>query len=165
MASVAEDVSHILMVLRSLEERMKALRLLIEPVKKERKPNQWILFNKRIDALMKENNTPFASVSESKKFAAALKNQKGYDWADEDIMTERTESLMETLKACPICEENPHENVADHRDCIVKFATQEGPLKNPVGAWMRASSTLRATTTTVKVVNEVVNEVSLPGTL
>jgi len=182
MASVGDDVAHILTTLRSLEDRMKALRAMLNPVKKERKPNPWILFNKRIDALMKENNTSFTSIGEAKQFASSLKKQKVYaEWLDEEILTERTDSLAETLKACPVCEENPVGNIAEHRDCIVQFATQDVPLKNPVGAWMCAAASVRSTVTEVTVVDETAQpkrgrgrprkqpvletDVSLPGSL
>ena len=155
MASVAEDMTQILATLRALEDRMKALKAMLNPVKKDRKPNPWILFNQRIDALMKENNTPFGRIGEAKKFAASLKNQKAYsEWTDAEIITERTNWLMDTVMACVVCEDNPKENVTQHRDCIVKFATEEHIVKNPVGAWLCASSSLRTTTTGVTVVDE-----------
>lgn len=155
MASIAEDMTQILVTLRALEDRMKALKAMLNPVKKPRKPNAWILFNQRIDTLMKENNTPFARIGEAKKFASSLKKQKAYtEWADAEIVRERTDWLMETVKACVICDENPKEDVTQHRDCIVKFATEEKVHKNPVGAWLCASSALRTTTTEITVVDE-----------
>ena len=156
MASVAEDVTNILITLRALEDRMKALKAMLNPAK-ERKPNPWILFNKRIDALMKENNTPFTRIGEAKQFASSLKKQKAYaEWLDEEILAERTDWLAGVLKACPVCEENPIGNIHGHRDCIVQFATanEEAPLKNPVGAWMCAAGTVRSTITEVRVVDE-----------
>lgn len=155
MASVAEDMTQILLTLRALEDRMKALKAMLNPVKKPRKANPWILFNQRIDALMKENNTPFARIAEAKKFASSLKNQKLYaEWTDAEIITERTNWLMDTVKACVVCEDNPKEDVSQHRDCIVKFATEEHIVKNPVGAWLCASSLLRTTVTEVTAVDE-----------
>lgn len=155
MASVAEDMTQILLTLRALEDRMKALKAMLNPVKKARKPNTWILFNQRIDALMKDNNTPFPRIGEAKKFASSLKNQKAYaDWTDADIISERTDWLMDTVKACVVCEENPKDDVTQHRDCVVKFATDEQIAKNPVGAWLCASSALRTTITEVTVMNE-----------
>ena len=166
MGSVAEDVTHILTTLRALEDRMKTLRAMLNTAKRERKPNEWILFNKRIDALMKENNTSFTRIGDAKKFASSLKKQKAYaTWTNEEIINERTDWLMNTLQACVVCEENPKDDINQHRDCIVAFATQDAPVKNPVGAWMRASSTPRTTTTKVKVVNEMESELSLPGSL
>jgi hypothetical protein len=103
---------------------------------------------------MKENNTPFTSIGEAKKFASSLKKQKVYEWTDAEILSERTDWLMETVKACPVCEENPKEDVAQHRDCIVKFATEENIVKNPVGAWMCAAATVRSTITKVTVIDE-----------
>ena len=155
MASVAEDMTQILATLRALEDRMKTLKAMLTP--KERKPNPWILFNKRIDALMKENNTPFTTIGEAKKFASSLKKQKAYEWADAEIISERTDWLMDTVKACPVCEENPKEDVTQHRECIIKFATDENIVKNPVGAWMCAAATVRSTITKVTVVDEARN--------
>lgn len=153
MASVAEDMTQILLTLRALEDRMKALKAML--TKEKRKPNAWILFNQRVDALMKENNTPFPRIGEAKKFASSLKKQKAYSlWTDAEIIAERTDWLMETVKSCIVCEENPKEDINQHRDCIVKFATDEHIAKNPVGAWLRASSVLRTTTTDVTVVDE-----------
>lgn len=155
MASVAEDVTNILITLRALEDRMKALKAMLNPVKKDRKPNPWILFNQRINVLMKENSTPFTSIGDAKKFASSLKKQKAYgEWLDEEIHAERTDWLVGNLKACPVCEENPTGNIIGHRDCIVQFATAEGSSKNPVGAWMCAAGTVRSTTTEVRVVDE-----------
>jgi hypothetical protein len=155
MASVAEDMTQILLTLRALEDRMKALKAILAPVKKARKPNPWILFTQRIDALMKENNTPFPRIGEAKKFASSLKKQKGYaEWTDPEIISERTEWLMETVKACVVCEDNPKEDIGQHRECIVKFATDEQIVKNPVGAWLCASSVLRTTTTGITVIDE-----------
>jgi hypothetical protein len=178
MASVAEDIAHILVTLRALEDRMKTLKAMLNPTK-DRKPNPWILFTKRIDALMKENNTPFIKMAESKQFASSLKKQKAYaEWLDEEILSERTDWLAGTLNACPVCEENPKDNIAGHTECIVAFAKQEEPLKNPVGAWMCAAASLRSTTTEVTVVDAprrrrgrppalpaVETETSLPGGL
>lgn len=155
MASIAEDMTQILATLRALDERMKGLRAMLNPVKKERKPNPWILFTQRIDALMKENNTPFARIGDAKKFASSLKKQKAYaDWTDAEILHERTDWLMETVKACVVCEENPKDDVTQHRDCVVQFATEEKVVKNPVGAWLCASSVLRSTPTEVTVLDE-----------
>jgi len=155
MASIAEDMTQILATLRALEDRMKGLKAMLNPVKKERKPNPWILFTQRIDALMKENNTPFARIGEAKKFASSLKKQKAYaEWTDAQIIQERTNWLMETVKACVVCEENPKDDVTQHRNCVVQFATEERIAKNPVGAWLCASSVLRSTPTEVTVVDE-----------
>lgn len=155
MASIAEDMTQILLTLRALEDRMKALKAMLNPVKKERKPNAWILFNQRIDALMKENNTPFPGIGEAKKFASSLKKQKAYaEWSDTEIISERTDWLMETVKACVVCDENPKDNVTQHRHCIVQFATEKNVVNNPVGAWLCASSALRTTTTEITVVDE-----------
>lgn len=180
MASVAEDMTQILLTLRSLEERMKGLKTILNPTKKERKPNPWILFNQRIDALMKENNTPFRNLGESKQFASSLKKQKAYEqWLDTDILAKRNDWLVEVLLACPVCDENPREDVMKHRECIVEYATRESVVKNPVGAWMCASSTLQRNITEVIAVEEPVEkrgrgrrrkdpiefETSLPGSL
>jgi hypothetical protein len=186
MASVAEDVAHILSTLRALEDRMKALKaLLAPPAKKERKPNAWVLFSQRIHALMKENNTPFTSLGESKKFASSLKKEKPYsEWLDAEIMRKRNDWLVDVLLACPVCEENPKEDILSHRDCIVEFATKDGPpIKNPVGAWMCASTTVQGRATEVITVGAEVTptapkrrgrrkapadaetEVSLPGSM
>jgi hypothetical protein len=155
MASVAEDMTQILMTLRALEDRMKALKAMLNPVKKPRKANPWILFNQRINALMKENNTAFLRIGDAKKFASSLKKQKGYtEWTDPEIISERTDWLMDTLKACVVCEENPKDDVTQHRDCVVKFATEEKIHKNPVGAWLCASSAIRSTTTHITTVDE-----------
>lgn len=155
MASVAEDMTQILATLRTLEDRMKALKAMLNPEKKVRKPNPWILFNQRIDTLMKENNTPFTSMGESKKFAASLKKEKPYaEWLDQDIVDRRTDWLVNILLACPVCEENPQEDVQKHRDCIVEFATENKVHKNPVGAWMCASTFPRHNRTEVTIVNE-----------
>lgn len=155
MASVAEDMTQILSTLRALEQRMKTLKEMLTPVKKERKPNAWILFTQRIKTLMIENNTPFTRVADTTKFASLLKKQKAYaEWTDAEIISERTDWLMETLKACAVCEENPKDNVEQHRDCIVTFATEENIVKNPVGAWLCASSALRTITTVITDVNE-----------
>jgi hypothetical protein len=154
MASVAEDITQILITLRALEDRMKTLKAMLKP-RNARKPNSWILFNQRIDALMKENNTPFPRVGEAKQFASSLKKQKAYSlWTDPEILAERTDWLMGTVKACVVCEENPKDDVTQHRDCIVQFATEENIVHNPVGAWLCASSALRSTTTQVTVVDE-----------
>jgi hypothetical protein len=154
MASVAEDMTQILMTLRALEDRMKKLKAMMSPAK-VRKPNPWILFNQRIDALMKENNTPFTRIGDAKKFASSLKKEKAYtEWTDPEIIEERTEWLMDTLKACVVCEENPKENVTQHRHCVVKFATEEKIAKNPVGAWLCASATLRSTTTEITALDD-----------
>jgi hypothetical protein len=164
MASVAEDVNQILLTLQALEERMKGLRAMLAP--KTRKANPWIVFSKRINALMKENNTPFTNMVEATQFVSSLKKQKGYEWSDEEIMNERTDWLTGTLKSCIVCEQNPTESLFDHRDCIVKFAIEEGKAKNPVGAWMQASSSLRTTVTKVKMIEEAVSEeTTLPGSL
>jgi hypothetical protein len=182
MASVAEDVTHILLTLRALETRMNTLKALLAPVKKERKPNAWILFTQRIDALMKENNTPFTNLGESKKFASSLKKQKPYaEWLDAEIITKRNDWLVDILLACPVCEENPKDDILKHRDCVVEFATKDGtPLKNPVGAWMCASTTVHGTVTEVVTIGVEVapkrrrrraqptdaeTEVSLPGSM
>jgi len=155
MASIGDEMTQILATLRALEERMKGLKAMLNPVKKERKPNPWILFTQRIDALMKENNTPFARMADTTKFASSLKKQKAYaEWTDAEITKERTDWLVENLKACVVCEENPKEDVTQHRDCIVRFATDEQIEKNPVGAWLCASSALRTTTTEITVVDE-----------
>ena len=155
MASVAEDMTEILATLRALEERMKALKAMLNPEKKVRKANPWILFNQRIDALMKENNTAFTSMGESKKFASSLKKEKPYaEWRDEDIVIRRTDWLVNILLVCPVCEENPQEDVQKHRDCIVEFATENKIQKNPVGAWMCAATLPRNNRTEVVSINE-----------
>jgi hypothetical protein len=181
MASVAEDVSSILSTLRALEERMKALKALLAPVRKERKPNSWILFTKRIDALLKENNVPFTALGESRSFASSLKKEKPYsDWSDADVLAKRNQWLADALLSCPVCEESPREDISTHRDCILEFAGKEPGLKNPVGAWMCAASTVKRTTTEVVVIadaspvrrtrgrprkQEPEAEISLPGCL
>ena len=141
---------------------MNALKKMITP-KAERKPNPWILFTKRIDALLKENNISFPHMADSKTFASALKKEKPYaEWLDAEIISKRHEWLAQMLVSCPVCEENPRDDVMKHRHCIVDFATGTS-LKNPVGAWMSAASTIRASMTEVKFVNE--EDTSLPGTV
>jgi hypothetical protein len=55
---------------------------------KERAPNPWFIFTKRVDALLKENNLSIKA-PESKQFASSLKAKKGYEWKDEEILEEK----------------------------------------------------------------------------
>jgi hypothetical protein len=180
MSSVAEDVSNILATLRALEDRMKTLKAMLSPTSKERKPNPWILFTKRIDALLKENNVPFVNLGESKQFASSLKKQKAYpEWLDTEILAQRNDWLVDALLACPVCDENPREDAMKHRDCIVEFAKRENIEKNPIGAWMSAASIPQRNITEVTIIEDVrpkrgrgrprkevvETETSLPGTV
>lgn len=155
MASVAEDISSILATLQALEERMKGLKALLAPEPRQRKPNPWILFTKRIDALLKENNVPFTALGESRKFAASLKKEKVYSaWTDADILAKRNAWLADALICCPVCEESPRNDVMKHRNCIIEFAEKEPGLKNPVGAWMCAASTVERDISEVIVITD-----------
>ena len=160
---------------------MKVLKGLLAPEPKQRKPNPWILCTKRIDVLLKENNVAFAALGESRTFAASLKKEKIYtDWTDAEILAKRNDWLVDVLLSCPICQESPQEDVSKHRDCIIEFAGKDPDLKNPVGAWMCAASTVQRKGTEVIVVEdepptrrvrgrprkqEAEAEVSLPGSM
>ena len=165
MTSLTDDIESMLQTLQELEERMKELKKSVA-VNKERKPNPWILFTKRIDALMKENNTPFKTIGESKQFASSLKKEKPYaEWLDAEIVAKRNDWLVEFLLACPVCNDHPTDDVMKHQKCIVEFATKDAtPMKNPVGAWMCAVSTVRSRPTEVIFVDEE-TEPPLPGTV
>jgi hypothetical protein len=160
MDGVTQEIASILTTLRSLEDHMKILRKQISPQKKERKPNPWLLFNKRIATLMTENSLSFTSVGEAKKFAARLRKKKAYaNWQDSELLEERTDWLMETLLTCPVCEEHIQDNVGKHKDCIVKFASNT-TTQNAVSAWMCAAGVRRFPETEVVT---IIEETSAPA--
>jgi len=60
-----------------------------DPSAPKKEPNEFALFNKRINALLKENSVQ-SKASENMQFASYLKNQKSMaEWTDEDILLER----------------------------------------------------------------------------
>lgn len=113
----------------------------VAKVAKPRAENPWLTFNTRIDALMTANGETFASIGESKQFAAHLKSSKGYEWTDEDILLARESWAADHPPICSICGEDPTEHLDEHRDCIitlVKDLTEKGKkIANPVEYWMR----------------------------
>ena len=136
-----------------LEKRFAALRAMIgvtgnagakaEKPKKARAENPWFTFNKRVDALMTENNTRFNGIADAKKFAAHLKGANGYEWSDADILHERQAWDLAHPASCVQCHQNPTGHLDEHRDCIINYtrAIIESGKKvaDPVKSWMRAS--------------------------
>ena len=60
-----------------------------DPDAPKKEPNEFALFMKRINALMKDNDVK-SKASENMQFASYLKNQKPMaDWEDEEILAER----------------------------------------------------------------------------
>ena len=74
----------------------------VAKVAKPRAENPWLTFNTRIDALMTANGETFASIGESKQFAAHLKSSKGYEWTDEDILLARESWAADHPPICSI---------------------------------------------------------------
>jgi len=93
--------------------------------KPKRAPNAWILFNTRIDTLMKETEMTFKRVAEAKQFASKLKKEKApADWTDDEILAARNEWAETHAILCPVCKIKVKDNPIQHNVCGRNFAEE-----------------------------------------
>lgn len=174
-AELAGQMAQMLEVIGVLEERIAELKKMAggkkkrrgaaaaaadpnQPARAPRPPNRWIVFTQRVEGLARGAGLPFAKAVDSKKFCKELKDRKGYEWTDDDILAARRdwdpptpvqsvgepEEDRDAVSICPTCKGVIESDAEAHRACVrsVAAAAQAAgadPMK-AVDAWSESVS-------------------------
>lgn len=184
-AELAGQMAKMLEVIGVLEERLAELKKMAggkkkrrgaaaaaaaadpnQPPRAPRAPNSWILFTQRVEKLVRDAGSPFNRAVDSKKFCKELKDRKGYEWTDEEILAARrdwdpptpvlsiegaeegVEAETKDVSICPTCTGVIEDDVDAHRACLRSVAAAAkaagaDPIK-AVEAWSESVQSVPA---------------------